>query len=92
LIARYAIKRATPQADYTVVIEWLDGSVGTVDFRPEIARGGVLASLKEPAIFLHRLFVQSAGESLAWETPFGLVDFHADELWQRTHVKPVAAE
>jgi hypothetical protein len=41
---------------------------------------------------LHRLFVQSAGEGLAWETPAGLIDFHADELWQRTHVKPVAAE
>jgi Protein of unknown function (DUF2442) len=91
-MARYAIKRATPHPDFTVAIEWADGSSSKVDFRPEIARGGALASLKEPAVFLHRLFVQSAGESLAWETPLGLVDFHADELWQRTHVKPVAAE
>jgi hypothetical protein len=42
--------------------------------------------------FLRRLFVQSAGESLARETSSGLIDFHADELWQRTHIKPVAAE
>jgi len=84
--------RATPRPDFTVAIEWTDGSSSTVDFRPEIARGGALASLGEPAVFLHRLFVQSAGESLAWETSRGLIDFHADELWQRTHVNPVAAE
>jgi len=38
------------------------------------------------------LFVQSAGDSLAWETPAGLVDFHADELWRRSHAKSVAAD
>ncbi len=91
-MARYATKRATPRADFMVQIEWVDGSSGKIDFRPEIARGGALASLGEPAVFRHRLFVQSAGESLAWETSFGLIDFHADELWQRTHIKPVAAE
>ena len=91
-MARHAIKRATPHADFTVAIEWADGSVSKVDFRPEIARGGELASLAEPAVFLHRLFVQWAGDSLAWETPSGLIDFHADELWQRSNIKPVAAE
>jgi len=90
-MARYAIKHATPQADFTVMIEWADGSSSKVDFRPEIARGA-LASLGEAAVFLHRLFVQSAGESLAWETVAGLIDFHADELWRRTHVNPMAAE
>lgn len=91
-MARHAIKQATPSVDLTVTIEWADGSTSKVNFRPEIARGGALASLAEPAVFLHRLFVQWAGESLAWETPAGLVDFHADELWQRSHIKPVAAE
>ena len=90
-MARHAIRGATPQADFSVAIEWADGSSSTVDFRAEIARGGALASLAQPAIFLHRLFVQSAGQSLAWETSAGLVDFHADELWQRSH-KSVAAE
>ncbi|MBN9089813.1 MAG: DUF2442 domain-containing protein [Reyranella sp.] len=90
-MARHAIRRATPQPDFIVAIEWADGSSSKVDFRAEIARGRALASLRQPAIFLHRLFVQSAGESLAWETPAGLVDFHADELWLRSH-KSVAAE
>ena len=44
-MARYVIKRATPRADFTVAIEWADGSSSKVDFRPEIARGGALASL-----------------------------------------------
>jgi hypothetical protein len=91
-MVRHEIKRATPRADFTVSIEWADGSLSKVDFRPEIARGGALASLGETAVFLHRLFVQSAGESLAWETSLGLIDFHAGELWQRSHSKPVAAE
>jgi hypothetical protein len=91
-MARHAIRRATPHhPDLTVVIEWTDGSSSKIDFRAEIARGGALASLAQPAVFLHRLFVQSAGESIAWETSAGLVDFHADELWQRSH-KSVAAE
>ena len=90
-MARHAIRRATPQADFAVAIEWADGSSSTVDFRTEIDRAGVLASLAQPAIFMHSLFVHSAGESLAWETPAGLVDFQADELWQRSH-KSVAAE
>jgi hypothetical protein len=51
-MTRYAIKRATPRTDFTVAIEWADGSSSKVDFRPEIARGGALASLGEPAVFL----------------------------------------
>ena len=91
-MARYSIARVTPHFDFSIEIEWRDGSSSKIDFRPEIGRGGALAHLGEPAIFLHRLFVQAAGESLAWETPAGLVDFHADELWRRTHSKSVAAE
>jgi hypothetical protein len=91
-MARHAIRRATPHPDFTVAIEWADGSSSSVDFRAEIGRGGALASLAQPAVFLHRLFVQSAGDSLAWETPAGLVDFHAHGLWQRGRSKSVAAE
>ncbi len=91
-MARYSIARATPRPDFSVEVEWRDGSSSRIDFRPEIARGGALTHLGEPAVFLHRLFVQSSGESLAWETPAGLVDFHAEELWRRTHAKSVAAE
>ena len=91
-MARHSMAHATPRSDFTVAIEWVDGSSSVIDFRPEIAKGGALSHLAEPAVFLHRLFVQSAGQSLAWETPSGLIDFHVDELWQRAHVKPVAAE
>lgn len=91
-MARHSIARATPRSDFTLAIEWADGSSSVIDFRPEIAKGEALAHLGEAAVFLHRLFVQSAGQSLAWETPGGLIDFHVNELWQRTHPKSVAAE
>lgn len=91
-MARHSIALATPLPDFTVAIEWKGGSRSVVDFRPDIAKGGALSSLCEPAVFLHRLFVQSEGHSLAWETSSGLLDFHADELWLRTHTKSVAAE
>lgn len=91
-MARHSIARATPKSDFTVTVVWSDGSSSVVDFRSDIAKGEALAHLREPAIFLHRLFVQSEGKSLAWETPAGLVDFHVDELWQRTHSKSFAAE
>ena len=64
-MSRYSIARATPRPDFTIEIEWRDGSSSLVDFRPEIARGGALAALAEPAVFLHRFFVQSAGDSIA---------------------------
>jgi hypothetical protein len=91
-VARHAIARATPRSDFTVAIEWSDGSKSVVDFCPDIAKGEALSYLQEPAVFLHRLFVQSEGQSLAWGTPSGLVDLHVDELWQRTHSKSFAAE
>ena len=91
-MARHSIARATPRSDFTVAIEWSDGSKSIVDFRPDIAKGEALSFLEEPAVFLHRLFVQSEGQSLAWETPSGLIDFHVDELWQRAHFKSFAAE
>jgi len=56
-----------PRSDFTVAIEWSDGSKSVVDFRPDIAKGEALSYLREPAVFLHRLFVQSEGQSLAGE-------------------------
>ena len=91
-MARHSIARATPRSDFTVAIEWSDGSKSVVDFRPDMVKGEALSCLREPAVFLHRLFVQSDGQSLAWETPSGLIDFHVDELWQRAHSKSFAAE
>jgi hypothetical protein len=79
-MARHSIARATPRSDFTVAIERSDGSKSVI-------KGEALSYLREPAVFLHRLFVQSEGQSLAWETPSGLIDFHVDELWQRAYSK-----
>ena len=91
-MVRHSIAKAMPRSDFTVAVVWADGTSSIVDFRPDIAKGEALSHLQEPAVFLHRLFVQSEGQSLAWETPAGLIDFHVDELWQRTHSKSFAAE
>ena len=91
-MARHSIARATPRSDFTVSVEWSDGSRSVIDFRPDMAKGESLAYLREPAVFLHRLFVQSEGQGLAWETPAGLIDFHVDELWRRTPSTSFAAE
>ncbi|TXL70500.1 DUF2442 domain-containing protein [Vineibacter terrae] len=88
----HRIARATPRRDFTVDIEWADGSRSTADLKPAIARGGMLADLGEPAVFLRRMFVHAEGESLAWEIFGQFVDFHADNLWAISHAAPAAAE
>ena len=91
-MSRHRIARATSRPDFTVDIEWTDGTRSVVDFRPIIAQGGVMASLGEPAVFLRRLYVQSQGESLAWEIFGQIVDFHADNLWRDSRSSSAAAE
>ena len=91
-MSHHRIARATPRADLTVDIEWTDGSRSTVDMKPFVARGGIMAELSEPAIFLRCMYVHSEGESLAWEVFGQLADFHADNLWQESVRAPQAAE
>ena len=88
----HRIARAVPRRDFTVDIEWTDGTRSTADLKPEIERGGMLAELGEPAVFLRRMFVHAEGESLAWEVFGQIVDFHADNLWAASQAKPAAAE
>lgn len=88
----HRIARATPRHDFTVDIEWTDGTRSTVDLNPEIARGGLMAELSEPSVFLRRMFVHAAGESLGWEVFGQFVDFHADNLWSASRATAVAAE
>ena len=37
----YWIDSATPHRDFTVTIRWKHGPESTVDFKPNIAKGGV---------------------------------------------------
>ncbi|MBV9521236.1 MAG: hypothetical protein JO010_00490, partial [Alphaproteobacteria bacterium] len=88
----HRIARAVSRPDFTVDIEWTDGGRSVADFKPEIAAGGLMASLGEPAIFLRRMFIHADGDSLAWEVFGQMVDFHADDLWRRSRQQPAAAE
>jgi hypothetical protein len=89
-MTKHRIARASPREDFSVEIEWSDGSRSIVDFQPEIAKGGLLAKLAEPVVFLRRLYVHSAGESIAWEVFGHIVDYHADNLWRDCHAKAAA--
>ena len=91
-MSHHRIARATPRADFTVDIEWADGTRSVADFNPEIAKGGILAELGEPAIFLRRLYLHAGGDSLGWEILGQFIDFHADNLWRDSRARARAAE
>jgi hypothetical protein len=91
-MSEHRIARATPRLDYTVDIEWTDGSRSVADFRPFIERGGIFARLQEPVVFMHRMFVHWEGESIGWEVLGEMVDFYADNIWRDSRQKREAAE
>ncbi len=76
------IKRAEARPDYTVEIEWGDGSHSIVDFAPTIKIGGVFAALADRDFFVNRLSIGGDGDWLSWPDE---LDFSADSLWYRSH-------
>ncbi len=77
-----AIRAAKARSDYTVEIEWGDGSRSVVDFAPTIEKGGVFAPLADMDLFVNRLSIGDDGDWLSWP---GDIDFSADSLWYRSH-------
>ena len=73
------ITDAVPHPDHTVTITWSDGSRGTANFRPFIARGGLFALLADPTWFVREMRVLPDGIGLAWPNE---LDFSADGLRQ----------
>ena len=76
------IKAAMARPDYTVEIEWDDGSRSVVDFAPTIEKDGVFAALAEEDFFVTRLTIGGDGDWLSWPDD---IDFSADSLWYRSH-------
>lgn len=77
-----AIRAAKACSDYTVEIEWVDGSRSVVEFTATIEKGGVFAVLADTDFFVERLSVGDNGDWLAWP---GGIDFSADSLWYHSH-------
>ena len=77
-----AIRAAEARSDYTVEIEWGDGSRSVVDFAATIEKGGVFAVLADKDFFVEGLSLGDDGDWLAWP---GKIDFSADSLWYRSH-------
>ncbi|MEX0815335.1 MAG: DUF2442 domain-containing protein [Dongiaceae bacterium] len=76
------IKSARARPDFTVEIEWADGSRSVVDFTATIRKGGVFTRLADPDFFSRKLTVGGEGDWLSWP---GDLDFSADSLWYRSH-------
>jgi hypothetical protein len=87
----HRIKAALAKPDFSVQIEWQDGSSDTIDFKPIIARGGVMNRLADPEFFVNALQVEADGYALGWPTTpdrpdeVGGIDFSAASLWYRAH-------
>lgn len=76
------IKRAEARPDYTVELQWGDGSRTVVDFAATIKKGGVFSALADRDFFVNRLTIGGDGDWLSWP---GELDFSADSLWYRSH-------
>jgi hypothetical protein len=78
----YEIAQATPNRNFTVTIRWKYGPVTTVDFKPNLAKGGVFAPMADPEVFVGKMYVDPEGYHLGWPEE---IDFCADSLWYRTN-------
>jgi hypothetical protein len=85
------IKRAVAHDDFSVEIAWSDGTTDRVDFRPIIARDGVMTALADARFFVSGMRVEPDGYGLGWPTKprsskeAGGIDFSAQGLWYRAH-------
>lgn len=78
----WIIKSARACSDYTVEIDWADGSRSVVDFSSTVRKGGVFQPMRDRDFFVTQMKVGGGGDWLEW--PGGL-DFSADSLWYRSH-------
>lgn len=79
---QHRISSATAHSNGTVTLTWDGGEIGTVDFAPNIERGGVCAPMADPDFFVAKIRVADQGCVLAWSDE---IEFSADSLWYRLH-------
>jgi hypothetical protein len=78
----WTIKAAQAHGDFTVEINWADGSRSVVDFSSTVGKGGVFERMRDPDFFVARMRVGGEGDWLEWP---GDLQFSADSLWYRSH-------
>jgi hypothetical protein len=92
------IASAVARDDFSVEIRWVDGGVDRVDFKPIIARGGVMEALGDAKFFVSELRVEPDGYGLGWATKparpgeVGGIDFSAQGLWYQAHPEKLAED
>lgn len=77
----HRIRKARARPDFTVEIEWDDGSRSVAGFA-DIVGEGVAKALADPSYFVDRMAVGGNGDWLSWPDD---VDFSADSLWYKAH-------
>ena len=77
----HRIKAALARPDYSVKIDWDDGSASEVSFADLVGRG-VCEPMKDRSYFTGKMAVADGGYALAWPDE---VEFSADSLWYKTH-------
>lgn len=92
------IASATARDEFTIEIHWAGGGVDVVDFKPVVARGGVMEALRDPKFFIAGMRVEPDGYGLGWPTEpaqpgeVGGIDFSAQGLWYQAHPEKLAED
>ena len=73
----YTVVEARANADHTVTITWSDGVTASVDLKPYVTRGGVMAPLQDMTFFREKMAILDRGLGITWP---GEIDFSADGL------------
>jgi Protein of unknown function (DUF2442) len=85
------IQNAEPLPAGRIRLVWGDDSESVVDLAPLLAKGGVFASLADPAAF-NAVAVGERGRTLVWRDPQGdEIDLCADALWRLAHEGAIEA-
>jgi len=85
------LQSAQPLPESRIKLVWGDGAESVVDLAPLLAKGGVLAFLREPAAF-KAVAVGPRGRTLVWRDAEGdEIDLCADALWRLAHQGEIEA-
>jgi hypothetical protein len=77
----HRIRQARARPDFTVEIEWDDGSRSVARFADVVGKG-VAKPLADATYFVEKMTVGGGGDWLSWPDE---VDFGADSLWYKAH-------
>jgi len=76
-VMNYLVKTVVAEADYTLLVDFVDGQRKRFDMKPIIARGGVFEKLKD-AEFFKKAHVDR--DTVVWDD---IIDIAPESLYER---------